>query len=434
MAGEKFDPELKSTRGIDNNILEEVVDERQLNIEEKERQEEWQEKNASYSSFLQILGNLLKKELFIDEAIEKVPREELKKKISEIASKSKQPLNLSHSNDSLEAHSTPTPASPITSSTQISSESTNAGPAQHPRSGSPTRGLRRKQQSKLDLSLRKLNTQDPSLVLNALDFAGQNMYRPMHHCFISREALYLVVFDIEEMVKYHVDKEKMMKVRSTEMVEYREKNENSPDPFEELRYWLHSIHAHIGLSGESKDSKVKVKETQEKIFLVGTHKKDYNEDKLDKINKLFRNDKDPRYKDHIHRQGKYHFFPVENSIDKKSGSDYLEKSGIEDLRNQLKETLKELPFLKEDRPLQYLYLESCIEFFPPIVDLSKLRDEAKRCGLKDKKEQDEAFNFLHVSGKILWLGELNISHNAALPCGIMVTYDLTGMGVNRYPY
>ena len=383
---------------------------RQLNIKE------WQEKDASYSSFSQTFASLLEKELLIDKEMvknEKVSSEELKKMtkeiISKIESKSTQPLDQFHippssSYHSPETHSTPPPPSAsATTAVQIcseSSESETAVPALLPPEPL-TQGLYRKQQTEFDLYLRRLNTQNPSLVLNALDFAGQKMYRLMHHCFISRQALYLVVFDIEEMVKYH--KQEMVKHHSEGMVKYCKKKGGSPDPFEELRYWLHSIHAHIGPS--------EAKKPQEKIFLVGTHKKEYHEDVLDEINELFAEDNDSRYKDHIHRQGNRHFFAVENSIDKESSSNYLKESGIGDLQNQLIETSKELPFLNEDRPLKYLYLENSIKSFlissepTPVVNLSKMREVAKRCGLEDGEKQDLAFQFLHDTGKILWLSK-----------------------------
>ena len=430
LTGQSFIPNLSCTRGIDNNILDEVVEKRQLEWQEKDASySSFEEKGPSYSSFLQTLVSKLEKDLFIDKKIiekENVSREELKERISKIVSQSKQPLDHPHippssSNDSPEAHSTPNPASP---STQMSVESsTDAAPTQLPPTEPLTGSLNREQQSRLNLLLRGFNTRDPSLVLNALDFAGQNVYRPMHHCFISRQALYFVVFDIEEIVKYR-DEEMVKYYNSAGRVEYCKKSENSPDPFQELRYWLHSIHAHITPSKDSKeeseDSKPKVKKPQEKIFLVGTHKKGYDEDKLDEINELFENDKS-RYEDHIHWQGvNRHFFAVENSIDKDSSSNYLKESGIEDLQNQLKEASNKLPFLKEYRPVRYLYLESCIESLPSVMNLSELIEVAKKCGIKDGTEEGGAFDFLHHTGKILWLSELNISHNAALLCGIIV--------------
>ena len=42
---------------------------------------------------------------------------------------------------------------------------------------------------------------DPPLTFHTLDFAGQKLYRPMHHCFITRRAMYIVVFNLQVLVK-----------------------------------------------------------------------------------------------------------------------------------------------------------------------------------------------------------------------------------------
>ena len=43
---------------------------------------------------------------------------------------------------------------------------------------------------------------DPPLTFHTLDFAGQKLYRPMHHCFITQNAFYIVVFNLEDFVKW----------------------------------------------------------------------------------------------------------------------------------------------------------------------------------------------------------------------------------------
>ena len=281
------------------------------------------------------------------------------------------------------------PASRTPTSPLVTSPTTPTSPSQ-PR---PTLG--RKQNSKLNQLLKKrgdMKYKDPSLVLNTLDFAGQKEYRPMHHCFISRRGLYLVVFKIPDMIKY---------IRS---------KADSPalNPFEELRYWLHSIHAHIISPTEDSDE-----QNLERIFLVGTHKESCARADIDKIIAFFSEDNSSRYINHIHRSTKSYFFAVENSIDKKSsGDEYLTKSGTKELQDDLKHTANDLPFLNEDHPVMYLYLEDCIENLrissrpTPIVDLGKMREVAKQCGLGKEKEQNVAFQFFHDTGKILWLSKL----------------------------
>ncbi len=110
---------------------------------------------------------------------------------------------------------------------------------------------------------RVVDSKNPSLVLNTLDFAGQKLYRPMHHCFISRRALYIVVFKIPDML----------------MEASRKKS------LEEVRYWIHSIHSHI--YSPEKDMKGEDKKIN-RVFLVGTHRGDHTDQDLKKIDKLIK--------------------------------------------------------------------------------------------------------------------------------------------------
>ena len=48
---------------------------------------------------------------------------------------------------------------------------------------------------------------DLPISFHALDFAGQKLYRPMHHCFITHRAMYIVVFNLQELVKQLTDAE-----------------------------------------------------------------------------------------------------------------------------------------------------------------------------------------------------------------------------------
>ena len=481
LVGKQFQKDLDPTRGIDNKIVDTVVDLRQLSIEE------WQEKDAPESGnlFSEEVANLLRPKIpdakrKEEERLKVVPCEHLKQIIRKIISEIEELLRLeSEQLDAAPVHSYqrgPFPSlesygplyehfptrktvsfgpSPIPITHPVSSLSSRSKPLQKPQpqpppppppstnetaksekkekptkklplaskpppgksaaSGTPTSSpvispstptapapppsrtetltLGRKHYSRLNQLLKKradVKYKGPSLVLNTLDFAGQKEYRPMHHCFISRRALYLAVFKAPDMVKY---------------IEKIEKKVDDPafNPFEELRYWLHSIHAHIICPTESS----KEEQNLRRVLLVGTHKGDCASE-LDKIKKFFDKDQKSRYRNHIHRQ----LFFVENSIDKESrGDKYLAESGTKDLQDELKETTKDLPFLKEDHPVIYLYLEDCIEYLrissksTPVVDVSRMREIAKQCGLGKEKEQDVAFQFFHDTGKILWLSE-----------------------------
>ena len=252
---------------------------------------------------------------------------------------------------------------------------------------------------------------EPSLILNTLDFAGQPEYRPMHHCFITRRAIYMVVFNLQHMVQYLEHKES----QSAGAV--------VPNPLEEVRYWLHSIHAHI----YPPDKDVRGRdETMSRICLVGTHRapthskegeREITDDDLDKIDRLLRKElrSDDRCVNHIHcmKGSKRIFAAVENSIDRKDAK-ARKDSGAKMLQNELKFVSNNLSFLKEDYPIVWLQFESELmrqreyqkqRSLSMVIKLEELRRIANRQGIATVEAQNVAFNFFHDTGKIVYLGK-----------------------------
>ena len=190
------------------------------------------------------------------------------------------------------------------------------------------------------------------LELKALDFAGQKQYRPMHHCFITRRAMYLVVFNLQKMIQ-HIELEEANPSHNLTSTE--------SSPIEQLRYWLYSIHAHIFLPEDF--------ESIRRVCLVGTHRsppkekgKHITDEELRKIDERLYSEfsEDDRCTNFIHYMGesrsKLIFAAVENSIDGKEIADRRE-SGAVALQKELKEVSNQLDFLDEDHPLIWLRFE-----------------------------------------------------------------------------
>jgi GTPase SAR1 family protein len=123
-----------------------------------------------------------------------------------------------------------------------------------------------------------------ALTYNTLDFAGQKEYHPMHHCFITRRALNLVVFNLQKMIKYIAKKEPI-----------------AESPLEQIRYWLHSIHAHVFPPKED--------DHMRRVCLVGTHRapkqskdgEEITEEQMKQIdNELRTLERDERCVSHLH--------------------------------------------------------------------------------------------------------------------------------------
>ena len=245
---------------------------------------------------------------------------------------------------------------------------------------------------------------EPSLVLNTLDFAGQPEYKPMHHCYISLRALFIVVFMIPDMLNFLADPGKAKR-----------------NPLDSVSYWIRSIGARIYSAGDSNN-------VVKQILLVGTHLGDppLPLDELLKIDRYLKKElietkKSQRYVNFIHlMDSKLEcFIPVENSIDYRRGSSYRQESGIKLVQDTVMAMSKSLPFLNEEYPIKWLKLEERIKLLhndgayeegdpAPIMDVQELKYLAKRCGIDSDEQQELALDFFNACGKIIYLSESTI--------------------------
>ena len=228
---------------------------------------------------------------------------------------------------------------------------------------------------------------EPELRLVTWDFAGQPLYHPMHHCFITYRAMYIVAFRLNEIVSGE-HKEKVCK---------------------EIAFWLNTIHAHINRDETTPDS-------IPPIFLVGTHKDTPTETDQQTLESIDQELKEhfcegevaKRWEEHIRfdDNGKV-FAAVENSKDRQ---DQRKESGVELLQRRLLEAMKRLRFIREKRPIRWLKFEEevfamrrAVHGRPVLTKRAELRERAK--GLKFRIEKDEEFDlmlqFFHDLGTVV---------------------------------
>ena len=228
---------------------------------------------------------------------------------------------------------------------------------------------------------------EPELRLVTWDFAGQPLYHPMHHCFITYRAMYIVAFKLNEIVNGE-HKEKVCK---------------------EIAFWLNTIHAHINRDETAPDS-------IPPIFLVGTHKDtptEMDHQTLESIDQELKKhfcegEEAKRWEDHIKfdDNGKV-FAAVENS---KGSPEQREDSGVETLQRRLLDTMKKLKFIREKRPIRWLKFEEevfamrrAVHGRPVLTQRAELRERAK--GPKLRIEKDEEFDlmlqFFHDLGTVI---------------------------------
>ena len=234
----------------------------------------------------------------------------------------------------------------------------------------------------------KSNVVEPVLQYKTLDFAGQPEYRAMHHCFIVRRAIYLMVFNLQSVIKA-----------------IEAPDEKNKRVLEEIQYWLNSIHAHIHRLGPEPD-------TLKRILLVGTHRGEMIEDDIMKIidKKLIQYIEDsPLYNDMYRAGGKVWFAAVENSLD---GEEEREESGASSLQVSIRDAWNDLPFKNEEYPSTWLLFEEYLhrqrdmhQHNNNIVSVASIKSIARReYGIGEDSDEDAelALGFFHDTGTIIY--------------------------------
>ena len=228
---------------------------------------------------------------------------------------------------------------------------------------------------------------EPALQYKTLDFAGQPEYRAMHHCFIVRRAIYLVVFNLQ-IVREAI----------------KSPNDINRQALEEILYWLNSIHAHIYKLGPEPLLK--------RILLVGTHRGSMDRANMKIIdNKLREKIEGTLPFNDIYKadaESEFLFASVENSIDGKDENDRRD-SGASSLQETIHNAWNELPFKNEEYPSIWLlfeaYLNQLCGTTNPIVSVASIKDAAKeKYGIgEDSDEYAElALGFFHDTGTIFY--------------------------------
>ncbi len=248
------------------------------------------------------------------------------------------------------------------------------------------------------------------LTLNALDFAGQPEYRPMHHCFITRRACYLVVFKLPDMVAFITNCKDRTSIKNV---------------WEELIYWVHSINAHIYPPDANETKEMK---KYRRIILVGTHKNEVKDAQLKCVDEFISDkiENDKRCVNHVStvmvskgtsspadESEEFYcpnsFIAVENSIDfVKRKIEYLAESGTKSVQAEIERISSTFSFLKEEYPIKWLKFKEKIEVtsnLNPVVTDQEMKEMANASRIVVEEQQALAIKFLHDSGKIICLGK-----------------------------
>ena len=233
---------------------------------------------------------------------------------------------------------------------------------------------------------------EPVLQFNSLDFAGQSDYRAMHHCFIVRRAIYLVVFNLQVLRDA---------LKDTTQATQR--------ALEEIQYWMNSIHAHIHKMGP---------EPLRRVMLVGTHccpkegstkhpQPPITDEQLHQIDKKLQEifEGSPVI-NNIFKTSETWIAPIENSLD---GDKDRENSGAAKLQRAIHDAWNELPFKKEVYPTTWLRFEAYLqrrqqsgEQIEKAVIIKEAGREQFGIGEENEGDIEMALGFFHDTGTIVY--------------------------------
>ena len=437
-----FNPNQDSTRGIDNTVVD-TVDTRCVGAEDWAEKDQHMVEQHADQQFVQGVIGALPLDLFTqsDSPTPIATESELQEELSKLEPEIQQILTTKTSPCTSQPQIQPTQPGDQTHNQQTKTEHSAISESQVPEETAATQlsdlspnttdedALTLNENAQLARAAPKVSSRqielinqellaasskekkEPALLLNTLDFAGQKQYRPMHHCFLSRRAMYLVVFNLQHVIRY-LEQKSLQSVASDVKVR---------NPFEDIRYWLHSIHAHTLPAVPGKEKK-----PLKNVCLVGTHLappdrskgRTIKDEEVQEINELIKEVlcSDDRCSSHLHfmgADGDNIFLAVENSIDGKAIKD-RESSGAKALQEEILDVSQNLPFLKEMLPLTWLRFDSELSRLKEslkenesslVVQVEEVLKIAAQCGIADPDEQLLVLEFFHETGKIVCLSK-----------------------------
>lgn len=188
------------------------------------------------------------------------------------------------------------------------------------------------------------------------DYGGQDVFYTLHHLFLTKYGVYLVVFDMTKMLK------------------------NDKGSMDFLKFWLNSIRFHA---------------SEAPLLMVGTFGDKLGDPKdVEKVEKvvgemvkgnrmIIKNDKD---------ESSLSFFPINNK----------EKEGIVELRKMIENVTVDQDFVNTEVSIQWMRaLDIVLEAKEEYVTLSKMKAIGNKVGIKSATEVEEMLKLFHELGVIL---------------------------------
>ena len=221
------------------------------------------------------------------------------------------------------------------------------------------------------------------------DFAGQSVYYVTHPLFLATRAMFLLVYDLS----LNPD-DKAKPVLKQGVFEESEESYDLKTNFDYLDFWMKSV-ASLA-TGQAEGSRLEETPSVKlpPVFLVCTHAdKPYGRGDPRKLaRKIFGCLKRKPYGAHL-----CDVFWIDNTSLSANNSDCPE---VVRLRHEIIAVAKELPFINETIPINWLKFENALQAKKEVgnkrISLESARDIAKKdCNIVDEKEFETLMNYLH---------------------------------------
>ena len=209
------------------------------------------------------------------------------------------------------------------------------------------------------------------------DFGGQRVFYTVHHLFLTEGSIYILVFNMLDILSNEGTVQSKCIAR--------------------LKLWLNSISMHA---------------SNAPLLIVGTHKDSVGElSQHVSISKILQTNYQsiPSFRDHVVKNGKLSFFPVNNM----NSRDEV----LEELRSQISSTIRANGNVKQPVPFSWISLLDALRNLSKTSQITKFSDVmaiAKECGFPTNPvvsismEASQALKYFHNLGYLVFYNEKDL--------------------------
>ena len=235
-----------------------------------------------------------------------------------------------------------------------------------------------------------------NVTLSLWDFGGQEVFYSMHNLFLTKSGVYVLVFDMRELLQWH---------KKNEAISY-------------ISFWIRSIRLHA---------------PHAPLFLVGTFLRDIQSHirGVNHINTIITKLVTSLGSTQVVRNisSQLCFFPIDNK----------ERIGITELRYAVESSISNDPNVKQEVSIRWILLLDEILSTgkeKSYVELATIMEMARKFGIGDSKELSRALALFHKQGMLLHLTATEVLRNIVVtkPQWLIDSFSMVIRDQNLHAY